>query len=202
MLTVMASTGQLPVKPSDSPEREPIALSRLAAFGLLYALLALPVLLLQTVPLGIIAASLLLAVGLALLSTIDVQSYRLPDLLTLPLLAAGLACAAFGGVEAFGWHAASAAIGGVLLYAVNQLYLIVRGENGLGLGDAKLFAAAGAWTGAQGLSSILLIACVAALSAVVVWRLRNHALDRHTAIPFGPFLALGTWAVWLYGPLL
>jgi prepilin signal peptidase PulO-like enzyme (type II secretory pathway) len=26
-------------------------------------------------------------------------------------------------------------------------------------------------------------------------------LDRHSALPFGPFLAAATWLVWLCGPL-
>ncbi len=44
-------------------------------------------------------------------------------------------------------------------------------------------------------------AAVAALivaGGLVVAGLR---LDRHSPIPFGPFLALATWLVWLFGPL-
>jgi prepilin signal peptidase PulO-like enzyme (type II secretory pathway) len=31
--------------------------------------------------------------------------------------------------------------------------------------------------------------------------LSGHRLDRHTAIPFGPFLAGAAWLVWLFGPV-
>ncbi len=174
----------------------------LAAFCLLYAIMAAPLMLSQTASPAMIAASLMLAAGLALLSTIDAQSFRLPDLLTLPLLVAGLAFAGLQGTDSLGWHVASAALGGGLLHAVNYAYRIFRGDDGLGRGDAKLFAASGAWVGAEGLASVLMIACGVALAAVWVWAQRNHALNAKTAIPFGPFLAAGTWAVWLYGPML
>jgi prepilin signal peptidase PulO-like enzyme (type II secretory pathway) len=76
----------------------------------------------------------------------------------------------------------------------------VRGRVGLGGGDAKLFAAIGAWIGWPGLPSVLLISGFAGLTYAFLrgrGRLRPH--DR---IPFGPALALGGWIVWLYGPLV
>ncbi len=84
---------------------------------------------------------------------------------------------------------------------IGWLYHRYRGLDGLGLGDAKLFAAAGAWVGAEGLSTVLLMACGSALVAALVWQQFDKSMDGQTAIPFGPFLAFGFWVVWLYGPL-
>jgi leader peptidase (prepilin peptidase) / N-methyltransferase len=76
----------------------------------------------------------------------------------------------------------------------------MRGQAGLGLGDAKLFAAAGAWAGLEGLASVLLYGSLAALVWAGFWAIRGHEVSRTTRLAFGPFLAIGLWWVWLYGP--
>ena len=149
---------------------------------------------------GLIAA-LTLSGALVLLSTFDVVSYRLPDLLTLPLMAAGLALSAMQVPNALSWHVLSAMAAGLSLYAVLRIYRRVRHCEGLGLGDVKLIAAAGAWVGMEGLASVLLIGAGTALVATLFWRLADATVTSRSALPFGPFLALGVWVVWLYGPL-
>lgn len=193
-------------KVSDSDAQVPAEKSRLtmlsAAFALFFAALAVPLLMQpHAMSSDRIAASLLLALALSLLSAIDTVSLRLPDLLTVPLLLAGLLFAAAMGSKVFVWQLASALLGGVALYGIGWVYRQIRGRDGLGLGDAKLFAAAGAWTSAEGLPSILLIACAAALAVVLGWRLAGKSIEGGSAIPFGPFIAIGLWIVWLYGPL-
>jgi leader peptidase (prepilin peptidase)/N-methyltransferase len=92
---------------------------------------------------------------------------------------------------------AAVGFGGVVL--LRLVYAKLRGREGMGLGDAKLLAAAGAWTSWLGLPSILAIAAIAALVFALFARGRRLALA--DAVPFGPFLAAGFWLVWLYGPL-
>ena len=186
--------------PMDVTEKSRVARIA-AASALVVGLVALPSQTLSTMPATHLLATLLLAAGLSLLSAIDLVSLRLPDILTLPLLAIGLALAATGSAETLAWHAGSALLGGLALYLVGWAYLRYRGMDGLGLGDAKLFAVAGAWVGAEGLSSVLLIACGSALLAALLWHLSGKTVDRRSALPFGPFLSLGLCVVWLYGPL-
>ena len=171
------------------------------ALTVLYAAAAGPHLVSHSATVPWLAATATLAAVLIALSAIDARTFRLPDRLTLPLLAAGLALAALDGSAMLVWHAASAMLGAALLWAVNALYRRLRGTDGLGFGDVKLFAGAGAWAGAEGLASVLLVACGAALALVAIWRLRDPNLAGSTALPFGPFLAFGLWIVWLYGPL-
>ncbi|MGE5147763.1 MAG: prepilin peptidase [Candidatus Eiseniibacteriota bacterium] len=135
------------------------------------------------------------------LAVTDWREMILPDALNLPLVAGGLAVgAAFDG-NFLADHAIGAAIGFSALYVVNLVYRQMRGRDGLGLGDAKLLAASGAWLGWAGLPSVVLIAGVTALSAVLVGRLSGRGLGAHDPVPFGTFLAAGFWLVWLYGPL-
>jgi leader peptidase (prepilin peptidase) / N-methyltransferase len=131
------------------------------------------------------------------LGWIDARTWLLPDPLTLPLVLAGLAEAlVFDGDELAG-RALGAAIGYLALRAVAYLYRRLRGRDGLGQGDAKLLAAAGAWVGAAALPQVVLLAALAALAAALCARLAGVRLGAFSALPFGPFLALATWVVWL-----
>jgi len=147
----------------------------------------------------------MLAAVLAACSAIDVHSYRLPDVLTLPLTALGLLVSSATGAAPLWWSAASAAAGFLLLGGLAWGYQRVRGRAGLGLGDAKLLAASGAWLGAGALPTVLLWATGSALVCVLLAQLhasrRSASLTGASRLPFGPFLAFGTWLVWLYGPL-
>jgi leader peptidase (prepilin peptidase)/N-methyltransferase len=141
----------------------------------------------------------LLWVGCALgwtlltLGWIDALCQRLPDFLTLPLVLAGLAEATLLEPDALTSRAGGAACGYVGFRLLALIYRRWRGQEGLGEGDAKLLAASGAWCGAWALSNILLAAAVTAL----LYTLRRGRIDRAARIPFGPFLAAGTWLVWL-----
>jgi len=137
---------------------------------------------------------------LLLLAILDFKTMRLPDAITLPLLVAGLIAAAILAPTRITDHLLGAVLGyaGMALLAV--AYETVRGRVGLGGGDAKLFAAIGAWIGWQGLPSVLLISGIAGI-AYALLRGRGR-LRAHDCIPFGPSLAAGGWIVWVHGPLV
>jgi hypothetical protein len=44
---------------------------------------------------------------------------------------------------------------------------------------------------------VILLAALAALAAAACLRLAGHRLGAHSALPFGSFLAIATWFVWL-----
>lgn len=147
----------------------------------------------------VLYASLVLGWTLIALSLIDLRLFRLPDAGTLPLIAVGLALSVAGLTGPPPAHAAGAAVGYGLIWSVATLYRRLRGIEGLGLGDAKLLAAAGAWVGVTGLPSVLLWACAGGLLHALARS--GGALHGGLAIPFGPALALGFWITWLHGPL-
>jgi leader peptidase (prepilin peptidase)/N-methyltransferase len=70
------------------------------------------------------------------------------------------------------------------------------------MGDAKLFAAAGAWLGAPALPGVLLLAAASALVIALLGRGFAGKIDRYEPLPFGPYLALATWLGWVLGPLV
>jgi leader peptidase (prepilin peptidase)/N-methyltransferase len=132
------------------------------------------------------------------LALIDVRHGILPDILTLPLLLAGLALAA-AAQQAIPVEELIGAAAGYLAFAgVAAWYRRTRGREGLGLGDAKLLAAAGAWLGWGALPAVVAAASLSALGVVAVGALRGRPARADLEIRFGPFLCLAIWAVFLY----
>ena len=136
------------------------------------------------------------------LAIIDQRHLVLPDELTLPLVGAGLIVAYLLDADAAVDHAIGAVTGFAALFVLAAVYKRVRKREGLGLGDAKLFAAAGAWVSWSGLASVVLVASVTALVVVLVRSVLGRRITADERIPFGPYLCLATWLVWLYGPLM
>lgn len=139
--------------------------------------------------------------ALLALAVIDLRHLLLPDSLTLPLIPAGLLVAWSLSPDQLPSHAIGAVLGFLLLWIIALLYRRMRNREGLGLGDAKLLAAAGAWLGWQGLPSVVLIAAASGLAAALLQARWHGSLDSERPVPFGPYLAGALWLVWLYGPL-
>ena len=132
------------------------------------------------------------------LAWIDWDSMTLPDVLTLPLIPAGLVATLWLEPELTTGHAIAAALGYAAFAGLAWLYRRFRGREGLGQGDAKLLAALGAWTGLEGLPMVVLGAALAGLAVALVLGLRGRVMDAATPIPFGPCLALAGFAVRLH----
>lgn len=136
-------------------------------------------------------SGVVLIIALVQLARIDWATQRLPNLITIPLLSAGLVWA-FGTADDFYIHLLGAALGYGVFWTVEVTYRLIRKRDGLGRGDAKLLAVGGAWCGAWALPVIVLVASLAALAYVL-----PKSEDRNTRIAFGPFLAVGIGVVWI-----
>jgi leader peptidase (prepilin peptidase) / N-methyltransferase len=136
------------------------------------------------------------------LALIDLEHQILPDVLTLPLVAAGLGVAWLAQHGAVLDNIAGAALGYAAFFIIAWAYRRWRGRDGLGAGDAKLLAALGAWDGATGLPSVVLLGSVMALAVVLALRSFRLAGALGERVAFGPALAAAGWLVWLYGPLV
>lgn len=148
-----------------------------------------------------IALSLLLGWALLVLAAVDWLAFRLPDMITLPLTVAGLVAAHLLPGEHVLEHLAAAVIGYTAFWAIAWIFRRLRGKEGLGLGDAKLAAAAGGWVGPLALPSVLLLASVAGILVVLIRALFKGRAALSERIAFGIPLCAAIWIVWLYGPL-
>ncbi|WP_395370462.1 prepilin peptidase [Komagataeibacter diospyri] len=147
------------------------------------------------------------------LGWIDLKILRLPDALTLPLLLGGLLSCRLLSPAAVPAHTVAAAVGYGSFRLIALMYRRLRGYEGLGMGDAKLLAAAGAWTGLDSLPFVIAGGAIVTLVATGVASYTGLSLHRQmdvrpvhserghvTAIriPFGPGLGLVTWLVFLF----
>lgn len=149
----------------------------------------------------LLVASCVLGWCLLALAVIDQRHGILPDELTLPLVPLGLVVAWFLNPDFLWAHVLGAALGFAAFAAIAWAYRRLRGMDGLGLGDAKLLAAAGAWLSWSGLASVVLLGAVSALAVVLLRALFGASISAKERIAFGPYLCLAIWVVWLYGPL-
>jgi len=155
--------------------------------------------LLTSQPLQILSIAFFLGWRLLVLAIIDGLVLRLPDILTLPLIAIGLLISIFLPERPLFAHVVGAAMGFAVLYVISLAYRRARGREGLGLGDAKLAAAAGAWLGWQALPSVILIAAAAGIVWFGLAFARRGRAALSEQIPFGVPLCFAIWLVWLYG---
>ena len=175
---------------------------RFGAIVIVYAAVALVCWPAHARTLSFIATSLILGAALVMLSLIDIETFRLPDAITIPLAIAGCIAVEPTTAEAMAWRIVSAGTGFLAFFLFAKGFAQVRGYPGLGLGDAKLLAASGSWLGMEALPAVVLLACVLALGAAGVAAGAGIKIDLRTRLPFGPFLAVATWIVWFVGPLI
>ena len=142
----------------------------------------------------------LFAAMLVAMTLIDWDTTLLPDVLTLPLLWAGLIAADLRWIPVPLSDAVWGAVAGYMsLWLVYWAFKLATGKEGMGFGDFKLFAALGAWFGWQALVPIILMASVIGAVAGIVMKL-NSSLREGGQIPFGPFLAMAGVTAMVFGP--
>ena len=137
----------------------------------------------------LLAVRLLFACAMIVLFVIDLQHRILPNAITIPGIAAGLA---FSLVLPPGWSAAllGAVLGGGVLFAIAEGYYRLRGVEGLGMGDVKMLAMIGAFLGWQ-LTLVTLILASFSGSLIGVGLIAARRGNMQAALPFGTFLAMG-----------
>ena len=139
--------------------------------------------------------------ALVTLTFIDFDTQLLPDDITLPLLWLGLIFNMNGGFTDLKSAVLGAIFGYLILWSVYWAFKLVTGKEGMGYGDFKLLAAIGAWFGWQMLPAVILLSSV--VGAVIgIGLIVFKGKEGGTAIPFGPFLALGGIAALFYGAQL
>ncbi|MCB2114376.1 MAG: prepilin peptidase [Parvularculaceae bacterium] len=160
------------------------ALASLAAFG----------------PTPAALAAAIFGWALIALAAIDLETGYLPDAITIPLITLGLVVNAFALFAAPADALIGAAAGFVTFWAIGRAFEKLRGKEGLGLGDAKLLAAAGAWGGWIILPFVVFVGAAATLLAIGLARTfgKRAALDQ--PVPFGPGLCAAAFAALAAAP--
>ncbi len=153
-----------------------------------------------------LAGAFLGALMLAI-SVTDARRYLIPNEFT--AAAAALALVRAGtigpdaGAGALLWAVARALAIALPLLGLMAGYRALRGRDGLGLGDVKLAAVAGAWLGLPALFAAIELAALAAIGAYLLNAgLKRAPLKSTALLPFGTFLAPAIWLGWLAEALI
>jgi prepilin peptidase CpaA len=122
---------------------------------------------------GALNPSLVMVVAFTMVAAVfDLWRFKVPNLLTLPMLALGIS-----------YHCATGGIGGLLLSLMGALVgfatlFLLYIAGGLGAGDVKLMAGAGAWLGPLAAAHLFIIAGLATALCSVALLLRYGSLNR------------------------
>ncbi|GAB4295828.1 MAG: A24 family peptidase [Desulfuromonadia bacterium] len=131
-----------------------------------------------------------LTMSLVVVTFIDLDHQIIPDLITLPGIAAGFLSSFL--LPWLSWKSSLLGIllGGGVLLAIANAYELVTKKEGMGGGDVKLLAMMGAFLGWKSIPFILFASSlVGSLIGLILMRMTKS--DGKLAIPFGPFLSLG-----------
>jgi leader peptidase (prepilin peptidase)/N-methyltransferase len=149
-------------------------------------------------------AALGLTWALIAISVIDIDHQLLPDVITLPLVWAGLLISLLGTVRDIGLppdmrsSILGAVFGYMSLWTVYKLYKALTGKEGMAYGDFKLLAALGAWLGWKAVPLVILFsAFTGAVLGLGLILFRGR--DRNIPIPYGPYLAAAGWIALMWG---
>lgn len=152
--------------------------------------------------LGAFLATLMLAIAIT-----DFRRYIIPNELTVAALVLALLRAwtigPEAGLDALLWAAGRALAIALPFLALMAGYRWWRGRDGLGLGDVKLAAVAGAWLSIATVFAVVELATLSALGAyLLAAAIRRRPLKATALLPFGLFLAPAIWLGWLAEALL
>jgi leader peptidase (prepilin peptidase) / N-methyltransferase len=138
-----------------------------------------------------------LAIILICLSVVDLRVRRLPNHFTLPLIVGGLAITWVTDRQDVAQHSIAAAVGYASIALLGYAYFLARGRQGIGLGDGKLVAAAGAWLGPMLLPVLILVASTSAISVQLIMHGLGRKISTTRSVAFGPYLCAAFFALWL-----
>lgn len=147
------------------------------------------------------AAACLFGALTLFLALIDLEHQLLPDALTYPGIALGLATCWFTPWTTWRESLLGTVMGGLLPMAVLLFWEKILNRDGMGWGDVKLMAMVGAFLGWRGALLTLLLGSVLGTVVGGAW-LALRRRDAQTPLPFGTFLGAAALITLYFGDLI
>lgn len=146
------------------------------------------------------------AATMVALTFIDVDHRIIPNVISLPGMLVGVVLSFLiprpeGAFLPVSWQSSllGVLLGGGFLWATAEIYFRLRGREGMGMGDVKMLGMIGAFLGAMALPFVVVVSALTGTAVGIAVMVASRA-GLKTAIPFGPFLALGALLYLFIGP--
>ncbi len=138
---------------------------------------------------------MILSLSFIIIFFIDLKHFIIPNEITFSMMALGFIKSFDPNLNTIFPNYVNSLIGGFLgygiIWSIIYFYKQVRKKEGMGLGDAKLFAVVGFWFGWLSIPFIIFLSSIIALLSVVPSLLKNSR-TMSSQIPFGPYIITGT----------
>ena len=138
---------------------------------------------------------MILSLSLIIIFFIDLKHYIIPNEITFSMMALGFVKSFDPNLDSMFPNYVNSLIGGLfgygIIWSIIYFYKQIRKKEGMGLGDAKLFAVVGFWFGWLAIPFVIFLSSVTALISVVPSLLKNSK-SMSSQIPFGPYIIIGT----------
>ena len=138
---------------------------------------------------------MILSLSFIIIFFIDLKHFIIPNEITFSMMALGFLKSFDPNLNSLFPNYINSLIGGLLgygiIWSIIYFYKQVRKKEGMGLGDAKLFAVIGFWFGWLAIPFIIFLSSILALLSVVPSLLKNLR-TMSSQIPFGPYIIIGT----------
>jgi leader peptidase (prepilin peptidase)/N-methyltransferase len=144
-----------------------------------------------------VALGLLLVTTLVPVTLIDLDTRLIPNRITLPAALAALAAGLLLEPEFVPEQLIAGAAAFAFFFLAALLY-----PKGMGMGDVKLAGVLGLYLGRAVAPAIFLALISGVVVGLVIMARVGQAQGRKTAVPFGPFLALGGLVAFFWGDAL
>ena len=138
---------------------------------------------------------IILSLSFIIIFFIDLKHFIIPNEITFSMMLLGFIKSFDPNLNPLFPNYINSLIGGLLgygiIWSIIYFYKQLRKKEGMGLGDAKLFAVIGFWFGWLAIPFIIFLSSVIALLSVVPSLLKNSK-SMSSQIPFGPYIIIGT----------
>ena len=144
---------------------------------------------------------IILAFTFIIIFFIDLKHFIIPNSLTFPLMVLGFIKSFIPNLDEIFPNYIDSLIGGLfgygIIWSIIFFYKQVRKKDGMGLGDAKLFAVIGFWFGWISIPFVIFLSSIISLLSVIPDLIKNSK-KMTTQIPFGPYIIIGTLVYLLF----
>ena len=138
---------------------------------------------------------MVLSLSFIIIFFIDLKHFIIPNEISFTMMALGFIKSFDPNLHSLFPNYINSLIGGLfgygIIWSIIFFYKQIRKKDGMGLGDAKLFAVVGFWFGWIAIPFVVFLSSIIALISVVPSLLKNSK-NLSSQIPFGPYIIIGT----------